>query len=1048
MKWILVALFITGQAFAADLLVTLKSKDLSQLKSEKNISNVEKLLNFGIKEFENVYKVDIHGNIVDAKRNLESKDYILKVETIIQADLQSIFPKNNSELIANDPLSIYQWGLKNQEQVIYSDIDMYTTLPVVGIRGQDLGLPSEKLSNSMKKDVVVAVLDTGIDPYHADLQNAFALNDAECRNNDPDVDFDRNGLKGDCLGWNFSVHYTDPRARILKDENGHGTHVAGIIAARKGNEIGVSGLSNRIKILPLKVLREQRLRIMSDVLTEAILYSIRRKVDVINFSMGWSRSLDSSSLRGAVQVAINNGITVVAAAGNNSSNDSIYPCAYDRVICVGAIKHNGDFANFSNFGGNVDVLAPGESILSTTPQNFIPSRFPIFGYDLKNGTSQASPMVAASAAVLKGIYPEITENQVYSRLTLGASAVPEDLIRNKFTNFGLINLTKAIQIEETPHVIPNFKVVKEILYNPNTNKFALKMPIKNFWKEAKNITIDISHNQPHIELVNTHIEIDELLEGQAKQITILGDITDNQKESLIKLNFAITVDGNTKTFAHEIPILRQITGPGTFEKPIQFVGRPKPMAVIREGHIQPIIKTIDDLYNLQKFPHYYLTKTVEKEFTLILFKQDEVKIYENQKQFKVQNLESLISIQSYDLNYDGKADYLIQTIENEGVDKVLAFYYLDQDLNPLFKNLERISYRPKFAINSAETLKFRKHNHPTYGNIALPIFVEEGRIPLWDQDAKTYWDIPDLSVASHIYFYDIEKDDNGTFFKEHVLDTKKFQEKFSKDNQVPYMHEIQFISLVQNKDDFNSGIIKIIAQATRGYNEINYALEIQDNKIIKTIMMENNFEHLKGRIHNPVIDLSNNTVAYNASDIFSSFYTQTKLELLFLDSKHTEINDAFIYENEEETDHILGYLSTFKKDDSYTSFYQTRSNILVVKREKGKTHTFKRRLLRFSFLPGNILNELYFPIATQTNGSINPALYIDGTSISVNRIHLLQANENDVVSPIKFNMILPSACRAMNPVKYSDSAVSSYSFLCLNSNQEWIMLYHPLNSEL
>src|SRR5690606_3529415 len=113
---------------------------------------------------------------------------------------------------------------------------------------------------------------------------------------------DDNGVPGDCLGWNFTVHKNDPRARLPMDDSGHGTHVAGIIAARSNNGVGSSGLGNNIKIVPVKVLHEDESSgeakqiALTDRLARGILYAIKRNVQVINLSLGWLRQSDTKYL--------------------------------------------------------------------------------------------------------------------------------------------------------------------------------------------------------------------------------------------------------------------------------------------------------------------------------------------------------------------------------------------------------------------------------------------------------------------------------------------------------------------------------------------------------------------------------------------------------------------------------------------------------------------------------------------------------------------------------------------------------------------------------
>jgi major intracellular serine protease len=215
--------------------------------------------------------------------------------------------------------------------------------------------------------VVVAVIDTGVDYYHSDLM-------------------------GQVLGGKDFTGKGD-----YMDGNGHGTHVAGTIAAsNKGT--GILGVAPEAKILALKALDDNGEGYMSWTV-DAIRYAITQQVDVINMSLGGPHTPD---LQRAVREAVAAGIIVVAAAGNegdgNESTEELsYPGAYTEVIQVGAVDYNGALAYFSNTNKEVDILAPGVEILSTYPGG---------KYARLDGTSMATPHVAGAAALIKSALSE------------------------------------------------------------------------------------------------------------------------------------------------------------------------------------------------------------------------------------------------------------------------------------------------------------------------------------------------------------------------------------------------------------------------------------------------------------------------------------------------------------------------------------------------------------------------------------------------------------------------------------------------------------------
>ncbi|MBS3903135.1 MAG: S8 family peptidase [Anaplasmataceae bacterium] len=219
-----------------------------------------------------------------------------------------------------------------------------------------VGAPSV-WANYQGDPIKVAVIDTGIDLDHPDLQ--------------ANIKKQYNAI----YSW-----------RNADDDNGHGSHVAGIIAALNNNQ-GVVGVAPRVDLFAVKVLNSRGSGYLSDIV-EGIDWAIQNQAQVINLSLG--SSSDSPSLRDAVVRAYNAGVVVIAAAGNNGGA-VLYPAAYPQVIAVSATDSNNQLASWSNRGSEVDLAAPGVSIYSTYSRG---------AYKTLNGTSMASPHVAGVAALI------------------------------------------------------------------------------------------------------------------------------------------------------------------------------------------------------------------------------------------------------------------------------------------------------------------------------------------------------------------------------------------------------------------------------------------------------------------------------------------------------------------------------------------------------------------------------------------------------------------------------------------------------------------------
>ena len=251
-----------------------------------------------------------------------------------------------------------------------------------------------------QSDVIIAVLDTGVALDHLDLASGIWTNPQEDAENSANgIDDDGNGFIDDVHGWNFALNNN-----AVADDYGHGTHVAGIAAARINNGIGIAGMAGGATIMPLKVFfpPPNVLGTYEDLI-RAMIYATDNGARVINMSLGaTSYSLGEEA---AVDYAWDHGVVVVAAAGNTGRNSYHYPAAHRNAIAVAATDASDKRAGFSTYGDFVDIAAPGASVFSTY---FDPNR----PYVYMSGTSMATPHVAGLAGLLFSLNPQLTNTQV------------------------------------------------------------------------------------------------------------------------------------------------------------------------------------------------------------------------------------------------------------------------------------------------------------------------------------------------------------------------------------------------------------------------------------------------------------------------------------------------------------------------------------------------------------------------------------------------------------------------------------------------------------
>lgn len=240
-------------------------------------------------------------------------------------------------------------------------------------------------------DAMVAVLDTGIQLSHPDLSANLFKNTAEVAGNG--LDDDGNGRIDDVNGWN--AYDQTPN---VNDDNGHGTQMAGIIAAAS-NKAGIAGLAFASRLIPVKVLNAEGVGTSSSII-DGINYAVRNRASVINISV--TSVMDDAAVKGAIEFASTFNVTTVAPMGNDGARLTRFPAAWSRslpVVAVGATNASDARPNFSNWGDWNTVTAPGENILTTTIGS---------SYASVSGTSAAAAYVSGLAALIKAVKPGYT----------------------------------------------------------------------------------------------------------------------------------------------------------------------------------------------------------------------------------------------------------------------------------------------------------------------------------------------------------------------------------------------------------------------------------------------------------------------------------------------------------------------------------------------------------------------------------------------------------------------------------------------------------------
>lgn len=345
----------------------------------------------------------------------------------------------NLFLNAEKDMSMWQWGFHNDGS--NAPEQEGRVKPSKGIIGYDAQvLEAWEQMKPPKKQVVVAVIDSGIDVLHTELKDHLWVNEKEF-NGSPGVDDDGNGFVDDINGYSFVDN-----SASLKDEHGHGTHCSGVIAADHDNNIGVKGLAPGVKVLAVKIFDKNGSG-PTEYAIKAIDYAVKMKVDVISAS--WGGGPLNEVLKAAIENAARKNILFVAAAGNDGTDNDVtpfYPANYDleNIVSVAAHHNAGNLAAFSNFGlKKVHISAPGQYILSTLPGN---------KYAVWSGTSMATPHVSAAIALLLEQEGNLPIAEIKDRLM--QSSLPQLNWRKSLISLGRLNVLGLLQNTKISRGLP------------------------------------------------------------------------------------------------------------------------------------------------------------------------------------------------------------------------------------------------------------------------------------------------------------------------------------------------------------------------------------------------------------------------------------------------------------------------------------------------------------------------------------------------------------------------------------------------------------------
>jgi len=1090
-KLFLSLIFLTSFAYADSYVVELKPNftklDIKRLSKLNGVNSLKRFTDYSSEYFDRLYSLDFTNRPKDLIA-IKNDPAVQLIENDFEASYFEIRINKDSEMLTNDLLFPQQWGLYNQGQIVEKRSLGGNKIRIDGLKGVDINWKKsiEQVEQNLAKEPVVAVIDMGIDFNHPELKDAIYKNTSEC---DKDlavpveiVDRDQNGLPSDCHGWNFAA--TTPEGQFYPfDDKGHGTHVSGIIAGKKNNELGISGVSEKIKILPIRVTgrvdetsekNNLLMRSPSKRIANGILYAIKMNVDVINLSLGWPKSMDTKFMRNVITEAISKGIVVVAAAGNDNSSASIYPCNYYDVICVGSINIDGKVSAFSNYGGQVDILAPGDQIISTIPTEFIPLKLNLQGYDIFSGTSQAAPFVSATVALHKALRPEITLDEIKHKIFKTARS-KQDL--SKSLN-GLLNFSDSFEEISGSFVMPVFKELSQAQVSTNNGVFQFPLYLKNYGSTESELDLSIKSLDPNVEILQYQNRLLVPLEtGKPLFINVVARVKDFTTDHSFK--FAVDLISSNKqvrSYQHSLTLGLDIDDLSKMNFGFKFTGRAKPIITLdnETGEYSDMLNTVDEKLEDGDLPSYYMiqNKVEDKEMFFSLFNFDGKGFSEANKELKIKKALKFLSITKHDYNYDGVKDILVKTIichkkcDQNPIpesDLSILYSYRTLDLEPLYKKYSDIEFNDPKGINvTPKTVRYYQMKLPTGELLAAPYFITDGQIPdnnyngtqvtLKDADTfsindsnilgnnlLSFFKPKDRSILRRLYRLDLDAKNKRfvtkTFIDESFINTVRYKMQGFLDKRIAIEDtNVSIVHLLnQDKEDFYQDKVKTLLSFGLGATQYNVMMTISNN-IFEIIPAPQIKPVLLGNSHYDYFNLDNgvNSQSQNAMINFTTSQLMTITGIYKDDSSH-----VIPYRLDDPNDVIMGFLALFKTQDTINAFIEQVDTISML---QFNVHTNELKInespiQKFSFLPGQMMTEMYFPVVAVNTAtkSLEPAIYIDNTSISSNLIYLKTMVNDELSSPVRSSLFIPKNCKTKNPVQ-SKQGHFLFTFLCRDEN--------------
>ncbi|MEC9283352.1 MAG: S8 family serine peptidase, partial [Bdellovibrionota bacterium] len=651
------------------------------------------------------------------KQSLAQKKFVFSATENASFDLHNLVVAKRN-LAKRSDFFPYQWALENTGQYLIEHPSFDSPVSIQGLAGFDFSYEylKKEIFPLLKEEVLVSVIDSGIDLTHPDLKGRIYQSPDQC-GKAPTEPSDQNPFPNDCRGYNFvAPHYT--KQALVTDYYGHGTHTSGIIAANDEDGIGISGISPVAKILPAKVyLSDEDLEgfegdtvnnvsALSVYVAQALYYSIIRGAKIINLSLGWPPVLNIPVMKELIEIADENEIIVVASSGNDNSFSQVKPCAYKSVVCVGAMGIQGEYAKWSNYGAHVDFAAPGTAILSSFPNNKS-KRFPVQLWELMDGSSQSGPYIAGLFSILKSLYPQATRDELFERMYRSSSTgYPKSLSLKPDVKLFLKEMDQL-----PPRVYFDLKENNRIEFNKEA-RGELRISYEVFGGDVFQSSMVVSFSDSSIQTLSRNCQI----EDKIKTCTFQLQADFEHATQLLEVDMEVQLgDVKEKALAY-FHMGRELGRDFTY-----------PLEQKRQdGFVSPeSYNGIRSMMGQSPGPFYYgiAKKGSIRKLELRNFENDAELLFE----IEIDEKQDLSAVYLGDFNYDEEVDFLLvfSAITANDYETGRQYLYLKKDGSRLFPEFGKMKlYDPRIGIDSLNisSLTWMKTPLSKGRFIAMPAF--------------------------------------------------------------------------------------------------------------------------------------------------------------------------------------------------------------------------------------------------------------------------------------------------------------------------------------